>query len=184
MKSLYTLIHFIVSLNIAFVLIALQAYVLADIPSLWLHLDLLAVYVFYVGLEHHAFGAVSKIIVVSLLFESLSAVPAGFCLMAHLIMMFLGNRVAVWLEMEQRVAQLTLFTFLLVLKEALFVSTLGVWSDAGTLSALVLERLPGLVVTVLIAVPLMELMAWIDNRFDARFLGEGGARLAVRSVRV
>lgn len=184
MKGLFMLMHVLASLLFAFALLALQCFVLSRFETHWLHLDLVAIYVFYVGIEHHAFGALIKILTVSLLFESVSAVPAGFSMMAHLIMMFVGNRLAVWLEMEHRVAQLTLLAFLLVVKEGLFLGTLAVLPDSAALSELALVRLPGLLMTLVVAMPLLEVMAWIDNRFDARLDGDRGLGMSARSLRV
>lgn len=184
MKNLFILVHVLVSLLFASILLSVQSFGLSRFETHWLNWDLVAIYVFYVGIEHHSFRALIKILIVSLLFESVSAVPAGFCVMAHLIMMFVGNRLAVWLEMEHRVAQVTLLGYLLVVKEALFLSTLAALPDSAALSELALDRLPGLLTTLVVAVPLLEFLAWIDTCFDARLEGDSGLGVAARSVRV
>ncbi len=168
MRRLLPLAHLMVSVLAAVTLIHIQCSVLAGSSLKLLQIDLLAIYVFYVGLEHHTFGALLKIVLVSLLFELLSAEPAGFSLMAHLLMMFAGNRLAVWLEMEQRVAQLALFAFLLLLKETLFTLTVGALDPTADVIALVLGRVWGFFATVVVAVPVMEILAWLDARFEDR----------------
>lgn len=168
MRSLLPFFHLCAFLVCAAVLLFLQSYVFAQVQFPWMHLDLLAVFVFYVGLEHHPASAIFKIVFVSLLAELYSAVPAGFLVTSHMLMMLLGNRLAVWLEMQRRQAQVVLFAFLLLIKEGLFaamLSAMGLQYDAATY---IPNRVPGLVATILIALPLMEFLAFLDGWFESR----------------
>jgi hypothetical protein len=181
LKAVLPPLHFVASLLVAVFFLLLQSYGLAAADNPWLHLDLVAIYVFYVGLEHHAFSATCKIIFLSLLQELWSAVPEGFYLTAHLLMMLVGNRLAVWLEMQRRSTQLLLFTVLLGMKEVLFALTaraLGLEFSADVFAQL---RFPGFCATIALAVPLMEMLSSLDDRFD-RFValrrGDVSARAA------
>jgi hypothetical protein len=167
-RSLLPFLHLCAVLACAAILLFLQSYVFAELQISWLHLDLLAVFVFYVGLEHHPASAIFKIVFISLLAELYSAVPAGFLVTSHMLMMLLGNRLAIWLEMQRRQAQVVLFAFLLVIKEGLFaamLSAMGLHYDAATY---IPNRVPGMVATILIALPLMEFLAFLDGWFESR----------------
>lgn len=186
MTRIFPVLHFVLSLFLAFALVYVQAYVLSFAGPSWLHVDLLAIFVFYVGLEHHTFAALLKIILASVVLELISSVPAGFYVMAHILMMLIGNRVALWLEMEHRFSQLILFFFLMFLKETLFIGTVVSLEDSVLLGDLVAQRLPGALLTVGLALPLMEFLAVLDSRFEESHGGGGwilGAEPGRRGVR-
>jgi hypothetical protein len=166
-KTFLPVYHMLTSLLVAAVLLFTQMYVLSKPSVPWFWIDLIVVYVFYVGLEHHTFSALFKIILVSLAFELHSAVPAGFALMTHLLIMLFGNRIAVWLEMQQRTSQLVLFAFLLLIKESLFAAMLKALGQEFEWGQYFGMRLPGFFLTVLIAVPLMETLSWFDGFFES-----------------
>jgi hypothetical protein len=174
-RSLIPALHFIASAAVAVLLLLIQSYVLAAYASPWLHADLLAIFVFYVGLEHHALSAVSKITFVSLLAELWSSVPAGFFLTSHLLMVLVGNRLATWLEMQRRPSQLLLFALLLLMKEGLFGLTASTLELPFAGEDFLDSRLPALLVSLVIAVPIMEMMASIDGRFERGALSLMGA---------
>lgn len=167
-------LHLVTSLLLAFILLNVQMYFLARPNAPWLWIDLVAIYAFYVGLEHHTFSAIFKIVVISLAFELNSAVPAGFALMTHLLIMLLGNRIAVWLEMQQRTSQLLLFACLLGFKELLLAATIRAMGPENAqfhsfnLGEYLGMRIPGAFFTVLLAVPLMELFSRFDGFFENR----------------
>ncbi len=144
----------------------IQSYFFSSFETPWLHLDLLAIFVFYVGLEHHTFSAMAKIVLLSFLAELWSSVPSGFYLTSHLLMMVVGNRLADWLEMQRRVSQLLLFGFLLSVKETLFALTLSAMGLPFVFDDFVQVRLPGMLTTLMVALPLMELLSHFDGRFE------------------
>ena len=166
MATFFPALHALASAAVAVILLLLQSYGLASSSSGWMHADLLAIYVFYVGLEHHAFSGTVKIVFISLLEELWSSVPAGFYLTSHLLMMLVGNRLATWLEMQRRSTQLLLFGVLLSMKEGMFVLTLTALGLPVSASGFFHERLPGMLITMLVAVPVMEILSFMDGFFD------------------
>jgi|GEM_PF-628080 len=159
-------LHFVVMLAVVCTVVYLQSYVFARSANPWFHVDLTAILVVYVAVEHFLLGAFVRIAVASILMQATSLAPVGFFPMYFLLALVGANLVSRYVVLHNLSSQFLTFAGIFLLKFVLLYFVLFKLGQTITVGAWALLCLPQFVVTTLLSVPAFSLLARLDSSFE------------------
>lgn len=157
--------HYILSLCILIFLVYLQSTLLAKIPSVWFHIDVVSIAIVYVSIEHYLPFAFTKVLFTALLMQANSAAPSGFYVMYFLLILVLANFLSRILIFRSVFGQFSIFLNLYILKYFLFYFSIFP-RDIYFFVTLLLSSWQGFLLTILLSLPLFKVFIFIDSFFE------------------
>jgi hypothetical protein len=158
--------HFVITLALTCLVVYLQAYGFARSPNPWFHVDLTAILVVYVSVEHFLLGALARVLVAGLLMQTLSLAPSGFFPMYYVCALVLANVVSRYVVLHNLSSQFLTFAGIFFLKFVLQWFVLYKLGQQPEPLAFAAACLPQFVVTTLLSVPAFSLLARLDSSFE------------------